>query len=601
MNPFKSEDKTRKFLQEYMEYQNLCEDILSYENDEGQIESIEVGVNVRNLKHRIKYFYDNTYSIYDENLIIEESRLSKKSSILSIDLNTAYADFYCRILTMYAVVFGKDNNNKITYTPNELNTYKFITKRRYSGWKAYLQDSIIADAFGMKSGKYKISGVSELLDYTKICILIFAKCVEIRDIDRRSDFWRIVKTVLVAYKEKRFKIELTDEEKNRIMVILTGVGLFDNNKVDFIPEYLDVRRKDKKFKKEEIKEIKKFLAEFANQEREKYTVKSAHKNVDLRTIEISSYLAPIMAGICENFDINPFFVKKTIWTSTVEVQRLGIEGEDEETVSRLEKNYAILKNCIEYKETLQENSCRENLLEAYQVYVMVMINYIRKNKSSTEDQRIQYYAMEQLLGFQFITVISEKICEGIKSLEKEVTEEVLVKHFKGLKKLISDLYLCNGVLTKIKLAEDMLSVYFSSMKEFDNENSEICNALIDEIHLCDKKYRVMEKIYVENIGVTDISITDFRNQKTLYTKKTQKYSEYVDEKFYAYTDSKRLLKEWEDKLKEENGKPELNIHDIKKEVKKELCGREFTQVVIKEWVIREVLFVCQEPNFYFEN
>lgn len=583
-NPFEREDIMEKFIESMEEYERFqayveekdkakCDE---EESDEEESSNIDV-----------KYLYDDRYEWYEDFLQLEKGKLvgQKKEAYYLFDVSVFEADMYCKIRT----VFCAESQNEM-YTPYKLRNMDFIKTGRYSDWKSYIPDSSIADAFGMKEKKYKIEGIKELLQNTTICILLLWDCVRYRQPDKKSEFWLIVKKVIDAYNHEEPQINLTEEEKNTITRILVSNTLYED-------PYLPYRKQDsskKKMIQKLCKNIKPELESIQQKIREQGEY-SSNNNIPKKshgaTIAFSAYLAPIAAAICEYFKDNPLFVEKPIWTSTILKEYLLIPNIKEDVRGTLSEKYAILHSYVEYVEELDELANKDDLVESYEGYCALILYKImsEKNPIQEKDRFIQYYAMEQLIGLQFVEQMSKLIYRKLKELGNEVLDITLRKEHYQLERILQLIYRCNGVFTRIELAKAIIADYFSIYKKQEANFTSKCRKLKDQIFFMDKKFRCMEMIYIEDLsrlcikkeGVTPSSEGVFQNGDTC--KKD------IMDRFDEYTRRIEALKKEEEKLYKNNGA--LTMHNIKKMAKRN-CGKEKDKEMqlVENWVIKNTIF-----------
>lgn len=589
-NPFKREDIMEKFIESMEEYENFQ----AYVEEENMVKSDEEEYDQKESSNiDVRYLYDDKYEWYEDFLQLKKGKLvgKKKEAYYLFDVSVFEADMYCKIRTMCCV----ESQNEI-YTPYKLRNMDFIKTGRYSDWKSYIPDSSIADAFGMQERKYKIKGIEELLENTTICILILWDCVKYKHPDKKNEFWFIVKKVIDAYNHEEPQINLTKEEKNRITRILVSSTLYED-------PYLLYRKQDS-LKKKEIqklcKNIKPELEKIQQKIREQGEC-SLNNNIPKKShgakIVFSAYLAPIAAAICEYFKDNPLFVEKPIWTSTILKRYLLIPNIKEDVRGKLSEKYAMLHSYVEYAEELDELANKDDLVESYEGYCSLILYKImsEKNPIQEKDRFIQYYAMEQLIGLQFVGQISKLIYKKLRELGNEVLDITLRKEHYQLERILQLMYRCNGVFTRIELAKAIISDYFSIYKKQEANFTSECSKLKDQIRFMDKKFRCMEMICIEDLsrrcikngGVTPSPENVFQNDDIC--------QKYIMDGFDEYTRRIEELKKEEEKLYKNNGA--LTMHNIKKMAKRN-CRKEKDKEMqlVENWVIKNTIFDNRFPQ-----
>lgn len=413
-------------------------------------------IKVKNMKRKqnsdldenwdVKYLYGESYNygIYKKRLYRNGNKLCKRKSNKDA-LDDFLLDIYCKLWIFYhsekrQEKSGSREEKLERKTPHDLYKMGLILSGRYSDWKKYTPYSVVNEAFEIVNKDYVVQGVGELLNNPTMCLLLLWDCVKIKNISKKDALWGVIEKVITSYHEDKENTGLSRDEKK--LVIKTLIGKSDTNENISILESLQARNKitdkteekDRKAKMKELSQKYKPQLECLQEEIRKnakvYDI-DGNPNVNDGRFYFSSYLAPIVAAICENYEEaqNLLFVDNPIWTSKLSYEE--IKGSYVET--DMMKNYAILKRYSEFIELMDcvmETETEDNVLVKYETLCNLMIHKIMsdENPLSEKDRFVQYYAMEQLMHLQMIEDIVDILCENSHIVD------VLCKNQEELKK-----------------------------------------------------------------------------------------------------------------------------------------------------------------------
>ncbi len=551
----------------------------------------------------IQYIRAEDYDIYENNFEIKGFEIKVKDEIHSLDIMAYQWDFFCRLNIFYHA------HSDEYITPKWLHDRKLISNGRYTAWKGFFMESIFSQFFDVERKPYKISGMKELLSNQKTCALILYKymCREGNDVD--ESIWPIIQKVVTM----GTYCKLEDDEQDLIACRLLGKHLY--KKYD---NYLSGKRRKEilqtsKYKRSEQNELKKKLEDICKYEEAPIEIEMVNeKNGEERQMFFSSYLAPVIAAICEYHESNPFFVKTNIWKKKINVKILSDIGENKKYCKKLSEYYAILETYCDYMEELENITKKEKFLEKYEAFCYQLIYKISDNRNPHKKEiYIQYYIVEQLIGMELFETETEIIYENISREPNIRNERDLNKHHNELRDILGKIYSYRGVITKIKLSECILKEYFEkyqksidSTREVARDNKKI---LLKKIEYEDLKFRLRENIYVEDIlgDKSEVFIGKFREQLSpkdiIYGSMIEKkvednHAKGIEEYLERYENKAENIK----RLKKEKGRGgTLRAKELEGLAKNQIAADE-KRNMIKKWVICNSILQIISHKFEFD-
>lgn len=629
-NEFKSKKELTDFLLDKWYYEQLqgnveksesCFSISEY------LEDIEKRPNKKSKKNRgqrifgdiksdadnvkedveIDYFYKNDYVIYEKNFKYDDCQFLEPDELFFVDLNILELDCFCKKRIMYY----KNNTNyidkkskKYSYlSPYKLRGEGFIKSGRYSDWKAFVLESFMADAMGLDRRRYILKNVDRLLEHTAFVLLLLNRCIKICKVTKSIFIWDCVEKALNAYKKNVCTVELTKEDKGRITEILVGKAIYDYKmkytKDDYDEEgvlkdkweMLSINQKEK-IKNLEC-ELNDAVERISLKQEEKSTFDDQFQNinVDDRHIYFAVYLAPIAAAICQHYEENPFLRTKTIWTSQIDRQNVYWKegGKDFKT---LVNDYSIFIAYLDYLENIEDIVVDDIFVERYEIFCNLMLNKIREKNKLAEDERyVQYYVVEQMLGMQFISEITKVIKEKIQNGR---VIEILNTNYLELGEIISCLYRCKGVLSKIGFAKRVLERYFEKIEKNKNEDMISCLELKHRIYVYNDRYIEVERSYVDILQKCRIYGKQKDEQDSSYRKD-------VDKKLEEYINKMEWIESLVNDKEICNKNGDLSVLNIKKKSIEVLNGYDANEKAIKKWVMKNIFEKVNFLEVSFKN
>lgn len=604
------------FLDEfYAEEDDLEEDELiekNLEKDAGRIKSKSIN---------IKYFYKNEYELYERYFNRRGEKLTGKSNLdsYSLDLDAFSADISCKTRIYYHSEECDESSNvnrQKMYTPKKLYDEKLISNGRYSDWKKYIPDTIIASAFGMETKSYYIQGVEELLECPATCILLLWDCVEIYHED---NIWDIAKKVIVAYLNEEDKVILTDKEKNRITCILLNKQLIWRedawlDETRCMPQGISdagakaIRRHKKKAEKTEMSELRKIFKpklkqlqksirtkhnndESAENSRKKHI---EHNNINDETFYFSPYLSPVVAAICEYWKqaINLFFSKDAIWTSAMPYEVILFTGKTRNDSERLSKNYAVVNHYSKYLNQIELLMGDDEVLTKYETYCNLMINKVISslNPLKGKERYVQYYVIEQIFGIQLIENIVGLLYEEVKKTGLDFFCEFKGRKMNELSCVLREVWRCSGTITRISLVKHVIRDFLKIANNDGFSRQNEINEIRREISLMDKRFRAAEIITIEEMSKSTNSIKKYMS---LFSIVNGNQPDYISEVLAEY-----MRRENDIKKLQNNGN--IRIKTMEEMVKKRLNTKDEQEILIKKWVIKNLIVNAMYPKIEFK-
>lgn len=526
-----------------------------------------------------KFLYQEKYDLYEYVV-----NISKIQNEVRLNWNNIKLDVVIR-RNILDISYSLKLNGKKTYTPYSLKKSKIIASGQYSDWKAYIKDSEVENALDIKPSTYQLSGIRELMKYPKIVLLlinqIFSKET---DTIMSNQMFFLVSKVLRQLNDRN--IELSKTQINQITNELVAKKLYPNE------EYLDwlspKRLKQSSEEKSEVQEIteseknitKEVLKECKILEETGFITETIGKseskkeNNKMGKLQVSAFLAPILATMCGYYRENPFSDDNTVWKNSEHKKFiLNIEENDDETKRNISDTYSDLLNYKSYVDN--EEIMPEEIYIKYRTFLALMIFNIYKIKNYNDKKELsiekihflQYVVVEDLMAFKFVTEISDQIKKRLDKLGINADEEYLKENHRVLINLLQEVYRCNGILSRTELGKSTVAKYF---EYFTNEIplDEIKQKLKKSIRLNCKKYITLEALYAAEQGEasTKRKKIDWKNIKKcleVYISEEKKIREVTIDKTYEAVNSGRCEEQFVGRAMEKI--KEMVEKDIKKE------------------------------------
>lgn len=548
--------------------------------------------NEEQQKAVLKYVRADEYDIYESAFAISDVNIKRKDYVYQLDTMAYQWDFYYKLQIFYYA------HQSAKITPKWLHDKKLISNGRYTEWKGPFMESIFSELFDVKRKKFKIMGMEELLSNPKTGALVLNRYLCREDDDEENEWiWPIVRKVVEADSD----FQLTEKEKDKIAVKLLGKHMYEHlheymyQPVD--PDHISDQKngKPEKKKKERLidrKLLKRKLNDICkNCEIIKEIEMPEEENKEERQIKFPEYLAAIVAAICEYHETNPFFVKTNIWKKKINVKvRSGIGNDDADCV-RLSKYYTVLETYCDYMEELDQIRKQQDFLKKYELFCYQLIYKILdcRNPNKKENKYLQYYIVEQIIGMSLFEVETDIICEN---LSGEWNMEEFKRNHRELRDILGKIFSVRGVITKIKLAQNVLKEYFANYqkptdmnREERKMNSKILRMKIEYTELL---FMFRERIYVEDIlgDYDEMPIGDI--QKSMSPEKIicggrvesgKNFEEGISKYFREYDDKANKINDL--KGKKENMLRPMQLNGL---AEKEMALDE-KRNMIKKWVV----------------
>lgn len=269
---------------------------------------------------RIKYYNRSEFEETENLILWKPYKMIKKRNTFKLLHEDCFCDYFCKMIISYYA------NTDREITPNNLYSSdvaerNLIVAGRYTEWKGYFVDSDLAKRFGVKALKYEKPDLESLLINTYSCLYILKEYMEenanmiIFNCDEVSeeayDLYMIIDKVIDAYYKKQIKLILSKKEKNIISDLLLG------EKLETVKLLYNLRNMDTTHKnfmnqsplRDICERLKKINLSDLIEDR-KFKIKNT--NADMRQLNFSEYLSPIIAAMCENRKNNPFYHEENI-------------------------------------------------------------------------------------------------------------------------------------------------------------------------------------------------------------------------------------------------------------------------------------------------
>ena len=534
-----------------------------------------------------------SYILYKDLFHYHSTKIRRKTPPFKYNKEECACDFFCKLMIQ---IFA--NYTKKFDTPKSLYN-KLIFSGEYTSWKGFFLESPLAEMFGVRRKKYKIEGLEELLENTITCALILYDCIEKikadyeqeEGDDERSineDIWWITKKLIdnnikflpqweqdsTSNKDKlKFEIVqvnsgLDVDEQDMVAIFLLGRRLHRKD----IPAYLETRRSSKNnleqtLSQEEKKILRNQLEYIYNEyERSENIViqknkKGDRENSDNRQIKFSTYLAPIMAAICEYHNRIPFFIKTNIWKKEETVKYLLINNIDETYSQKLFGYYTELKKFCNYENELRCISEKDDILQKYEemcyqfIYKTSLIKGIY-----AENKYIVYYLIEKITGLMLVEKVTDSIYKHFTETSPNQAVEKFLADYK-LQSILKKIYSMDGVISKIELVKSVLEIYLKKRRS-KSKLDKVMSEIEEQIEASKLYFALMERFFLDEISADEWSYNEKKmielsfegNYKFIKDLKCMKvssffgdvnksYEELVEQNFQEYFKREKELKE----------------------------------------------------------
>lgn len=578
---------------------------------------------------RIKYMYPEYYETYEKYLDFSKSSIIKRKKEDILNMESFWLDQYCKIEQVRLASDEKGYKAINELINPKKGARKIIGSKGNGEWRSYLPDSIIADALGQSFGGYKLEGVEDLLCHTIPCALLADDCVQQNNIGKVQMFWHTVQIIIMAYDSGRSDVVLSRDEKNNIVESLLDEKLYKHNqwlerrritKEDLKEsneiksatiKYEKVSKKDREYLKGRLADIK--AKHLSDEECGKLQLST--RLTDSQRMKFASYLIPIAASFYAYYKENPFFVKDTAW-KRLSVKRIdGLQVSDVEA-KKLAEYYTKMSMYTKYHNQLELLGEQEDLHISYETFCRLMIQKINIFSKNT---LISYYAMERLLGFQFVEAVSTMILNIIEQAgNKNENAQLKYQDYASLFRMLEICFDCGGVFSRISIAKIAIQKYFTETKEGNvmSRNTEIRNHIrkykkkfekyeLQFIRLasCENEFpvkhilerllytsncshKIVENLYHENPMWA-------KNENIYFSKPREKFESIQIEGAYsrlrAYTNCVERMKEINRNEGEIENK-EITVRSMRNRTKQEIDNNWDVRLCqIKKWVISRVI------------
>ncbi len=467
----------------------------------GRVKQDLVDENKNSDKGRIKRFellFDDKYQtirFFDKYYDLVTNK-KEKNIILKLPLKEVLMDTYCKRMIKHQVeicrynhkIKGATSKQERYVTPYELYQDGCISTGRYSDWKRFIPESIIAEALGIER-EYGVD-INDVLSETILVLIVLMYIIEDTDVDERYylyDELILADKVITLYNSGTKTCSLTKDEESLIKFRLDDENWYyekeerfieDNkelmyhikeldsvNPIDIDGKLIDKKLIDKKLKDQKL--IDKKLIDKKNEvlttlkgtrngfkkDIEVVTKPIGSQNTDDDIYEFSAFLAPIIASVAETHHKNPFLCESA-WKEKIPCY-VGTKYKISDTTM---KNFSLLIYFLEYEN--REDGNKE--LNDYECMVYEASYKVSELSIKNCDKCFQYYEVESLYGALFVDKVVEILNKRLPEFKSyaEISDQL-----EWLSEDLKEIYDFEPI-TRIALAQNILERLMFDAKQF---------------------------------------------------------------------------------------------------------------------------------------